>query len=44
MVLKEILIYYLTVNKLTDLVKLPRLRDYFASFKSVSDNFSIDLT
>ena len=25
-------------------VKLPRLRDYFASFKSICDNFSIDLT
>ena len=25
-------------------VKLPKLRDYFAAFKSICDNFSIDLT
>ena len=26
------------------LVKLSKLRDYFATFKSICDNFSIDLT
>jgi hypothetical protein len=27
-----------------NIVKLPKLRDYFAAFKSICDNFSIDLT
>ncbi len=25
------------------IVKLPKLRDFFASYKSICDNFSIDL-
>lgn len=28
---------------LMSLVKLPKLRDFFASYKSICDNFSIDL-
>lgn len=33
-----------TVPSTTMIVKLPKLRDYFAAFKSICDNFSIDLT
>jgi hypothetical protein len=34
----------LNSNSPTYPVKLSKLRDYFASFKSICDNFSIDLT
>ncbi len=33
-----------STNYLYIIVKLPKLRDYFAAFKSICDNFSIDLT
>ena len=41
---RRIQIYCSTVIYwLTKLVKLPKLRDFFASYKSICDNFSIDL-